>query len=57
MFATEFDILLDEDHKSIKLVPEDLAPAIDELNQWVYVRRTSILQTALILISVSRRTI
>lgn len=36
MFATEFDILLDEDHKSIKLVPEDLAPAIDELNQWVY---------------------
>jgi len=43
MFATEFDVLLDENHKSIKLVPEDLAPSIDELNQWVYVRRTSIL--------------
>lgn len=43
MFATEFDVLLDEDHMSIKLVPEDLAPAIDELNQWVYVRRTAIL--------------
>jgi len=36
MFATEFDDLLDDDHKSVKLIPEDLAPAINELNKWVY---------------------
>ncbi|OCL13097.1 glutathione S-transferase Gst3 [Glonium stellatum] len=36
MFATEFDELLDNNYKSVELVPENLVSAIDELNQWVY---------------------
>jgi len=37
MFATEFNDLLDEEHKSINLTPENLINTIDELNGWIYV--------------------
>lgn len=38
MFGTEFDELLDAEHRGIQLVPEALAGQIDEINSWVYVR-------------------
>jgi glutathionyl-hydroquinone reductase len=41
MFATEFDDLLDEEHRTIKIVPEDLRENIDTVNGWIYVRLTS----------------
>jgi putative glutathione S-transferase len=37
MFATEFNDLLDEEHKSIDIIPENLINTIDELNEWIYV--------------------
>lgn len=37
MFATEFNDLLDEKHKSINIIPENLIETIDELNGWIYV--------------------
>jgi putative glutathione S-transferase len=37
MFATEFNDLLDEEHKSIDIIPENLINTIDELNGWIYV--------------------
>jgi putative glutathione S-transferase len=37
MFATEFNDLLDEEHKSIDIIPENLINIIDELNGWIYV--------------------
>ena len=37
MFATEFNDLLDEEHKSINIIPESLINTIDELNEWIYV--------------------
>jgi putative glutathione S-transferase len=37
MFATEFNDLLDEEHKSINIIPENLINTIDELNEWIYV--------------------
>jgi putative glutathione S-transferase len=37
MFATEFNDLLDEGHKSIDIIPENLINTIDELNGWIYV--------------------
>jgi hypothetical protein len=38
MFATEFNDLLDEEHKSISIIPGNLINTIDELNGWIYVR-------------------
>jgi len=37
MFATEFDGLLDEEHKAINVIPENFIKTIDELNAWIYV--------------------
>jgi putative glutathione S-transferase len=37
MLNTEFDGLLDEEFRSINLVPEELREKIDEVNEWVYV--------------------
>lgn len=37
MFGIEFDGLLDEEHRAIKLVPGGLEKTIDEINTWVYV--------------------
>jgi glutathionyl-hydroquinone reductase len=45
MFATEFDGLLHEEHRSINLIPETLTKTIDELNRWIYVRHMSTLLT------------
>jgi putative glutathione S-transferase len=36
MFGTEFNDLLDEEHKSIDIIPENLINTIDELNGWIY---------------------
>jgi putative glutathione S-transferase len=38
MFATEFDELLDEKHRSINIIPNNVISTIDEMNQWIYVR-------------------
>ena len=40
MFATEFDGLLDEEHKAIDIIPEDFIKTIDEFNAWIYVSFT-----------------
>lgn len=37
MFATEFNDLLDEDHRSINIIPNSLIASIDKMNQWIYV--------------------
>jgi len=36
MFGTEFDALLDEEHRGVKLVPQEFAETIDEINAWIY---------------------
>ncbi|KIN00573.1 hypothetical protein OIDMADRAFT_165197 [Oidiodendron maius Zn] len=36
MFATEFNDLLDEDHRSINIIPNSLIASIDKMNQWIY---------------------
>jgi putative glutathione S-transferase len=41
MLGTEFDGLLNEKHRAIRLVPVELEERIDEINAWVYVGLTS----------------
>ncbi|KAF5012883.1 hypothetical protein FDECE_1057 [Fusarium decemcellulare] len=36
MFGTEFDDLLDEEHKAIQLYPENLQKKIEETHEWTY---------------------
>ncbi|KAJ3466031.1 hypothetical protein MRS44_006689 [Fusarium solani] len=36
MFGTEFDDLLDEEHKAIQLYPENLQKQIEETHEWTY---------------------
>ncbi|KAF1993210.1 hypothetical protein P154DRAFT_583034 [Amniculicola lignicola CBS 123094] len=36
MFYTEFDHLLDDEHKAVDLFPEHLRKEIEEMNEWVY---------------------
>ena len=42
MFSTEFDGLLDEEHRAVIIIPEELTQTVDVLNGWIYVR--SVLQ-------------
>ncbi|KAG5928404.1 hypothetical protein E4U42_000700 [Claviceps africana] len=36
MLGTEFDALLDDEHRAVQLYPESLQPQIDEANTWTY---------------------